>query len=489
MRKDVPPPGPESSKARVLLVEDDEALRAILEDELAEEGLAIRAVGSAEQALELLGREDVDLVVSDIRLPELDGLQLLRRTRKGPHPPSFLVITAFGTIDQAVSALKEGADDFLTKPLDLDHLSVRVARILENRRLRTEIRRYRDALGRNDFHGTVGRSQVMRDLFGQLQRIGRGRGPVLLQGESGVGKELAAKAIHAESDRSDGPFLAVNCAGVPASLLESEFFGHVKGAFSGAVADRSGLFQEAEGGTLLLDEIGEMPPELQAGLLRVLEGDEVRPVGSNRSVKVDVRVVAATNRDLTEALEQGHFRQDLFYRLETFRIQVPPLRDRNGDLELLAGHFIRRHTARLERDDCRASPAFLSALRAYGFPGNVRELENVVERAVTFCDGRTLQPRHLPPRVRAPGGAPTPTSPDGVAGERGPAGDLLAQVLADGSFPTLRELELRYVREVLEHTGGNKRRAAALLGIGRRTLYRKLDRPDGDRESRESPTS
>jgi two-component system, NtrC family, response regulator AtoC len=466
----------------VLVVEDDDALRALLEDELADSGLQVRAVPSAEDALEALDGEPVELVVSDLRLPGMDGFELLRRTRSLPDPPAFLVVTAFGSIDQAVEALKEGADDFLTKPLDLEHLSVRVARVLENRRLRSQVRRYREALGRDDFHGMVGRSAPVRELFTQLARVGRGRGPVLLEGESGVGKELAARAIHEESERSDGPFLAVNCAGVPESLLESEFFGHVKGAFSGATGTRSGLFQEAEGGTLLLDEIGEMPSALQATLLRVLQEQKVRPVGSDRPVEVDVRIVAATNRDLAQAMEAGEFRRDLFYRLETFRIHVPPLREREGDVDLLVRHFIQRHAVRLDRDPPRPSTLFLERLRRYAFPGNVRELENVVERAVTFCEGGTLEPRHLPARLAEDpaedegdgvGGPPEPT------GGPGRAGDPLPTLLEGRGLPTMDELEGRYIRLVLEHTGGNKRRAAALLGMSRRTLYRKLER-NGD---------
>jgi two-component system, NtrC family, response regulator AtoC len=468
----------------ILVVEDDQALRSLLEDHLTEDGLQVTALRTAEEALEFLESGRAELLVSDLRLPEMDGFELLRRTRQLADPPAFLVITAFGTIDQAVEALKEGADDFLTKPLDLEHLSVRVARILENRRLRTEVRRYREALGEEDFHGLIGRSPPMVSLFRELKRVGRGMGPVLLQGESGVGKELAARAIHRESRRSEGPFLAVNCAGVPENLLESEFFGHVKGAFSGATADRPGLFQEASGGTLLLDEVGEMPPSLQATLLRVLQEGTIRPVGSDRTLEVDVRVIAATNRDLEEALAGGQFRKDLFYRLETFRIHLPPLRDREGDVDLLVRHFVLRHAARLEREAPRASGPFLAALRRYPFPGNVRELENVVERAVTFCEGGVLEPRHLPTRVQAwregdrshlHGGGPGEAPPADGNGKDGP----LEELLSGGAIPTLRELEGAWVRHVLDHTGGNKRRAAALLGVSRRTLYRKLGSGEG----------
>jgi DNA-binding NtrC family response regulator len=452
------------ARDRVLVVEDDPDLRQLLVDELEDAGVDVTAVSTAEDGWATLTTHPVDLVISDLRLPDMSGLDLLRRTREADPQPAFLVVTAFGTIHQAVTCLKEGADDFLTKPLDLEHLSVRVARVLEQRRLRSELLRYREALGAPDFHGMIGRSPAMSRLFDELRRVARGHGPVLIQGKSGVGKELAARAIHAESDRATGPLVAVNCAGIPETLLETEFFGHTKGAFTGATRSRPGLFQEADGGTLLLDEIGEMPAGLQAKLLRVLEDGEVRPVGSDRNVSVNVRILAATNRDV-EA-DSGGLRRDLYYRLETFRITVPPLRERDGDIDLLTVAFIQRHAVRLGRPSPEPTPEALALLRAYPFPGNVRELENVVERAVTFCEGRQLESRHLPPRLqraRAPAAGPHPP-PNGD--ERLLRGDVL---------PSLRELGNRYVRLVLEKVEGNKRRAAALLGISRRTLYRRLE--------------
>lgn len=449
---------------RVLVVEDDPSLIDLLKDELEEGGLDVVTVGSAEEAWTALETRPVDLVISDLRLPGADGLELLRRVRAKDQPPAFMIVTGFGTIDQAVHCLKEGAEDFLTKPLDLDHLSVRVARVLENRRVRRELLRYREALGEPDFHGMIGRSPPMTRLFRELGRVAPGRGSVLIQGESGVGKELAARAIHTESDRSDGPFVAVNCAGIPESLLESEFFGHAEGAFTGATRSRGGLFQEADGGTLLLDEIAEMPPGVQAKLLRVLEDGEVRPVGSDRGSEVDVRILAATNYELSG--DSDGFRQDLFYRLETFRITVPPLREREGDIDLLAARFIRRHAVRLDRPAPELGSRARTILRAYPFPGNVRELENVVERAVTFCDGDVIEPRHLPARLTR--------DVEGTSGSIGPI-DLGNRLLAGDSLPPLRELGNRYVQYVLDRVDGNKRRAAALLGISRRTLYRRLD--------------
>ncbi len=455
----------ERDAGRVLLVEDDDALRSLLAEELEGEGLDVYAAESAEEALEVLKEVRIDLLVSDLRLPGADGMALLREVREFPDPPSFIVITAFGTIDQAVQCLKEGADDFLTKPLDLDHLSLRVARVLENRSLRSEVDRYRGMLEGDEFHGMVGRSLPMQKMFAEVKRIAKGHGPVLILGESGVGKELAARAVHAEGPRAKGPFLAVNCAGVPESLLESEFFGHVKGAFSGAAKSRGGLFQGAGGGTLLLDEIGEMPISLQAKFLRVLEEGEVRPVGSDHTVPVDVRVLASTNQDLELAMKEGRFRRDLFYRLETFHLTVPPLRERGDDLELLAVRFIQRHARRLGFHPPPSSSAFLKSLREYTFPGNVRELENMVERAVTFSEGREMDPGQVAERVGADDDLP----------EAPAETDLLPPLLEGDGLPTLKEVEDRYLGHVLETTGGNKRRAAALLGISRGTLYRRLD--------------
>jgi DNA-binding NtrC family response regulator len=394
---------------------------------------------------------------------------LLSRVRDLPLPPGFIVMTAFGSVPQAVEALKEGADDFLTKPLDLDHLMLCVRRTLETRRLRKDVQRYREALGSNDFHGITGRSTAMTGLFATLKQVARASGPVLIVGESGTGKDLVARAVHRESPRSGGPFIAVNCAAIPAELQESEFFGHAAGAFTGAGSARKGLFAEAEGGTLFLDEIGEMPIELQAKLLRILQDGQVRPVGANRETKVDVRIVAATNRNLEERVASGQFREDLYYRLETFGLSVPPLRERGEDLDLLVARFIDLLGAQMRRDVRGISNAALEALHAYPFPGNVRELRNAIERAIAFCAGSEITPGCLPERIRkAKESGPAPQ-----AGGRREA--LFAELSAvSGTLPTLDEMVNRYTSLVLERFGGNKRRAAQALGITRATLYRRL---------------
>ncbi|MGM0595176.1 MAG: sigma-54-dependent transcriptional regulator [Pseudomonadota bacterium] len=458
------------STPTVLIVEDDHGLRELIAEELEEAGYRIRQAASLAEAQQQLSAHPPVLVVSDLRLPDGEGLALLQHVRAmAPLPPAFIMITAFGTVEQAVEALKQGADDFLTKPLKLDHLGLAVERAIERRELKRQLSHYRRLLGDDDFHGLIGRSPVMRRLFEQIRRIAQASGPVLILGESGVGKELVAEALHRESDRRDGPFVALNCAGIPAELLESELFGHSAGAFSGAQRARKGLFAEAEGGTLLLDELGEMPAPMQAKLLRILQDGKLRPVGENRERAINVRIIAATNRDLDEEVEQGNFRADLYYRLETFALEVPPLRRRGDDIDLLSAHFIHRFADQAPHPIEGISLEAMERLRAYPFPGNVRELSNAIERAVVFCRGSEIELVDLPARIR---GNSTPL-PEASAGERAP------QLFDPTLPPPLKTVEQRYVHFVLNHTGGNKQQAARLLGIGRRTLYRYLEEGEG----------
>ncbi|RFF27988.1 MULTISPECIES: sigma-54 dependent transcriptional regulator [unclassified Wenzhouxiangella] len=451
--------------ARILVVEDDRSLAELLVEELETEGWTVDAQPSAEKALEIIDEFEPDLVVSDLQLPDMDGLALLERLRQRHAPPAVLMISAYGTVERAVAALQAGAENFLTKPLDMDHFVLSVQRLVNNRRLYEEVRRFRELLDGPSFHGMQGSSRVMRVLFDRVRQVARADGPVLITGESGTGKDLVARAIHAESPRVDKPFLAVNCAGIPADLMESEFFGHAEGAFTGADRARKGLFREAQGGTLFLDEIGEMPLSLQAKMLRALQDGQVRPVGAEREHQVDVRLVAATNQDLHERVQDGRFREDLYYRLEAFQLEVPPLRDRGEDLEMLAMQFVGRFAAARQRPARSISNEALMLIRDYAWPGNVRELSNAMERAVTFCEGREIEAEHLPERVRRAEGT-------GGAEQGGPLAALLDQ---GEMLPTLDELRRRYVQHVLEKVDGNKRRAAALLGVGRRTLYRWLD--------------
>ncbi|KGE02755.1 sigma-54-dependent transcriptional regulator [Pseudohaliea rubra] len=442
----------------VLLVEDDAELRKLLCEELEGEGLVPLPAADLAAAKALLAEQPVALVISDLRLPDGEGTALLPLLDRLTPRPAMLLITAFGTVRQAVDALRAGADDFLTKPLDFDHLQLTVRRLLAARARDRELDRYRELLAMPNFHGLYGSSEAMQGFFERLRRVARAQGPVLLLGESGTGKELAARAVHAESGRHDGPFLAVNCGAIPGELLESEFFGHLSGAFTGARSRRPGLLQEADGGTLFLDEIGEMPSALQAKLLRVLEDGSFRAVGSDQEQKVDVRIVAATHRDIEAAVAEGSFREDLYYRLETFALRLPPLRERGEDWLALTRFFLTRLRQETGSAVTGLSPAALDLLATYPFPGNVRELQNILERAVAFCDGRQLEPEHLPARVQERSAVPGPAP--------GAPWD---------DWPTLDTLQQRYLHRVLEHVAGNKQQAARILGVTRRTLYRWLE--------------
>lgn len=460
-----------SQTEHVLLVEDDSGLRELLQEELESEGYRVTACGDAEQGLQMLKTEQIDLLISDLRLPGKNGLSLLPSAQKADPPPAVLIITAFGSVQQAVESLKAGADDFLTKPLEMDHFLLTVTRLLENRRLRNEVRHYRSLLAVRQYNGIIGQSPAMLQLFDQISQIAQADGPVLVQGESGTGKELVARALHEQSPRKDKPYMMVNCGGIPGELMESEFFGHAAGAFTGARTQRAGLFQQADGGTLLLDELGEMPLALQAKLLRALQDGRIRPVGSDHEIQVDVRVVAATNRNLTQAVADGSFREDLFYRLETFALQIPPLRARGEDVQLLAEFFLTRFNARQQRAIKGFSDDALKALLSYNFPGNVRELQNAVERAATFCDTRMIEARHLPLRILE-----QPADADNL-----PLQDNTQPLITSldpgedpAGMPSLESVQRRYIHQVLKATQGNKRKAADILGITRRTLYRWL---------------
>src|SRR5690554_6234234 len=453
----------------IVLVEDDRDLRELLQEELEAEGYQVIACGDAEQGKQLLATQAVDLLISDLRLPGADGLSLLPSLASSDSPPAVLIITAFGSVQQAVKALQAGADDFLTKPLEMDHFLLTVSRLLDNRKLRHEVQHYRSLLAVEQFNGMIGQSPAMQQLFQQIRQIAAAEGPVLVQGESGTGKELVARALHDQSSRRDGPYMVVNCGGIPSELMESEFFGHAAGAFTGARSQRAGLFQQADGGSLLLDELGEMPLALQAKLLRVLQDGKVRPVGSDHEIQLDVRIIAATNRNLTEAVADGSFREDLFYRLETFGLQVPPLRARGDDILKLTEFFLTRFNARQKQSIKGFSDAALVLLQQYSFPGNIRELQNAVERAATFCDTVLIETRHLPQRIREQTDTPLLSANTAVIPQQP------NQPADADALPTLETVQRQYIHQVLATTDGNKRRAADILGITRRTLYRWIE--------------
>lgn len=458
----------------ILVIEDDMALAELIREELESAGWQVNLAHDFTSALKHLEHYQPTVIVTDMRLPDGNGLALVEHVRQSADNhagPGLVVITAFGSVKQAVTALHAGADDFLTKPLDMEHFLLTVSRVSEARQIKVELHQFRQLGKQQSFYGMFGQSEAMRNLFGQIKLIAQSQGPVLIEGESGTGKELVAKALHQESDRADGPFLAVNCAGIPSELLESEFFGHAAGAFTGASKKRKGLLQQTHGGSLLLDEIGEMPLSLQAKLLRALEDGSIRPVGQDTEEKVDVRILAATHRDLEQKVRDGSFREDLYYRLEAFRLSVPALRERDEDQTLLAQLFLRQLVSERGGQIKGFDDNAQAFIRHYDFPGNVRELHNVVERAVAFCNSDWIAPQHLPERLgkTVHEARPEPSEAD----TRGSfeQGDLLAGPV----LPSLPELQKRYVKMVLATVDGNKRRAAAILGIGRKTLYRWLE--------------
>jgi len=399
-------------------------------------------------------------------MPDLDGLDMLREIKAVTPSPHVITITAFGSIDTAIRAVKLGAFDYITKPFDVDQLILSVQKALDERALRSELARLRDEVQRSYRWGNIiGKSAAMQAMFALIRRLSGSSASVLVTGASGTGKELVAKSLHFNSPRREHPFVAVNCAAIPDTLLESELFGYKRGAFTDARSDRAGIFVEADGGTIFLDEIGELSPALQAKLLRVLQEGEIRPLGAPRSQKVDVRVIAATNKDLEENLATGAFRQDLFYRLNVIHIHLPALRDRADDILPLAEHFLAAGATKAGKDVRAFHESAKKALLGYGWPGNVRELENVVERAVALVEGPLVRIEDLPPLLS--------TVRDRRPAEAEADQDPYTAALARGL--TLAELERDYIMKVLAAEGGNKTRAAQRLGLDRKTLYRKLE--------------
>ncbi|WP_163990193.1 sigma-54-dependent transcriptional regulator [Pyxidicoccus caerfyrddinensis] len=447
---------------RVLVVEDEREMRAMLEKGLTRRGFTPVAMPSADEALAKLAAEDFDVVLTDLRMPGMDGLALCERIALNRPDIPVVVVTAFGSLETAVAAIRAGAYDFVTKPIDVDALVLVLERAVQHRALREEVRRLRQELGRRDDGGAlVGESLAMKQAYALIDRVADLDSTVLITGESGTGKEVAARAVHTRGRRKDGPFVALNCAAMPEALLESELFGHAKGAFTDAKAARTGLFVQAHGGTLFLDEVGELPLTLQPKLLRALQERVVRPVGGDTEVPFDARIVAATNRDLELAVEEGRFREDLYYRLNVIGIELPPLRARGNDVLALSQRFIEQFAARTGKRVEGLSPAAAQRLLGYGWPGNVRELQNCIERAVALTSFEQLTVDDLPERVRnysQPKAVPENTDPSELV--------------------TLEELERRYIHRVLEAVGGSRTLAARVLGVDRKTLYRKLERDD-----------
>jgi len=443
---------------RLLCVDDDEDACELLAASLRQLGYQVEGTTSPPQALEMIVAKDYHAVISDLSMAEMDGLQLCERIlEKRPGIP-VIVVTGQGSMEAAIGAMRVGAYDFITKPVDPKLLGLSVARAVRTQHLQTEVVRLREALSETpDGLPLVGDSSAVRSVNDLIQRVAKSDASVLIVGETGTGKELVARALHRHSGR--GPFVAVNCAAVPPNLLESELFGHTRGAFTDAKSARRGLFQEAEGGTLFLDEVGEMPLEMQAKLLRALQERVVRPVGSDTEQSFDARIVTATHRDLDDDVSKGRFRQDLFYRINVVSIQVPPLRERGSDVLKLASAFLQKSADRTGQAVRHLSPPVAERLLAYDWPGNVRELENCVERAVALARFDELTLEDLPERVRS-------YRPDRFV----MTADDVEEIIS------LDELERRYIARALKLLNGNKARAAQLLGVDRRTLYRRLGR-------------
>jgi DNA-binding NtrC family response regulator len=441
-------------KKRILVVEDEEKLRRVVELQLASAGFDVDKAATAEDGLKLVDR--ADLVLSDLRLPQMDGLQFLGLIRRQNAQVPVIMMTAFGSVETAVESMKAGATDFVLKPFSLDHLMQVVHKALEVRALREENRALKEELGRRyEFDNIIGRSQPMQEIFATIERVAPTRATVLLAGESGVGKDLIARAIHFRSPRKDHPLVKINCSAIPENLMESELFGYEKGAFTGAQTSKPGKFEQADKGTVFLDEIGDVPAAIQVKLLRILQEREFERLGSNTTRHIDVRVIAATNQDLRAALEQGTFREDLYYRLNVVPLNIPPLRERKQDIPFLAGHFLKKLAPDAGSEVQSITEAGMEKLLAYHWPGNVRELENVVERSLVMCSGKVLDERdiHLENAPRPRVQSDSSFLPDGL---------------------TLDQYEQELIREALRRAGGNKSQAARLLGLTRNALRYRL---------------
>ena len=451
------------SRARVVVIDDEVNAAAALETLLREDGYDVYRAHDARSGLALLERMEADVVLTDLRMPGMDGLELLGRIKEIRPETMVILMTAFGTVKTAVKAMKMGAEDYLGKPIDVEELEVILQRALERKRLLEEARILRERVHQKyRFENLVGESPEMLSLFKTVQQVAPSSASVLLLGESGTGKELIAQALHQNSPRRDRPFIKVACAALPETLLESELFGHEKGSFTGAMYTRAGRFEMADGGTLFLDEIGDVTPTVQVKLLRFLEEREFERVGGNRTFKVDVRIVAATHRDLRTRLEEGTFREDLYYRLNVIELRIPPLRERTGDIPLLAHHFLRKYAELNGKAVREFDDEVLALLLRHPWPGNVRELENALERAVVLANEPTLAPAHFPTLRRAAAAARPASAPEKAS----------LGVAIPGS--TLEEIEKEAILRTLEAVGGSTSRAAALLQISARKIQYKL---------------
>ncbi len=447
---------PHGASGRILIVDDEASIRDGLVDVLNDEGYDASGVGNGADAISALGQSSYDVVVTDLRMPGADGLEVLRRVREISPQTLVLLITAYASVETAVEALRNGAHDYILKPLIVEDVLSKINRLFEYRRLAWETRMLRHEIAaRYELDQMVIRSPAMREIFALIQKVGPTNSTVLITGESGVGKEVVARALHATSSRRDKLFLPVNCGAIPENLLESELFGHARGAFTGATSAQEGLFQRARGGTIFLDEIGDLPAPVQVKLLRAIESREILALGTSTPTMTDVRIIAATNRDLQQAVRDNRFREDLFYRLNVVGIEVPPLRQQREAIPALVEHLIRRHNAELKKNYKGVDNTTMRILMAHNWPGNIRELDNIIERAMILGNGEWITPADLPPAIQQDcGGLPS---------------------IADNLKEAIRAYEKIHIATVLRRVSGDKRKAAALLGLGLSSLYRKIE--------------
>ena len=443
---------------KILVVDDEESMCDFLSIMLKKQGYQITTALSAKEGLKKLAKEAYEVVISDLKMKEMNGLELIDEINKKETVPTVIIMTAFATIESAIEALKKGAFDYIIKPFKVDEIKLAVARALEQRKIRTENVYLKKQLKKKEGFGEIiGKSEILMEVLSQVRKIADSDSTVLLTGESGTGKELVARAIHQQSYRSEKPFITVNCGALPEGLLESELFGHIKGSFTGAIKDKDGLFKVASEGVFFLDEVGEMSPRIQVKLLRVLQEKEIVPVGGTSPIKVDIRLIAATNADLENEVSMGRFHKDLFYRLNVIPINIPPLRERKEDIPLLIDYFLKRYGQEPDGQEKKISAEAKKILCNHNWPGNIRELENILERAVTLQDDNTIVEKDLPEKI--------------IKGQ----GRVLAKT-KELENPTLETIEKAYIFWILRESGWQKQRAAEILGIDPSTLYRKIEK-------------
>jgi DNA-binding NtrC family response regulator len=449
--------------ARILIIDDDPAMVSVISEICHERGHQTVAFNSGQKGIESLTTHAPQLVITDLKMDKVGGLEILKECREVLPQTPVILITAYAKVDTALEAMKLGAYDYITKPFKVDELQLTIQRALDHQSDRREIRNLRQIVKEKyRFENIIGTSEKMQEVYNLIAKVADTDSTILIQGESGTGKELVARALHFNSVRQHQPFVAINCSALPENLLESELFGHKKGAFTGAVQDKMGLFEEAEMGTIFLDEVNSMALSLQTKLLRVLQERQIRRVGDTKSVPINVRVLAATNEPLLDKTKNGNFREDLYYRLCVIPIEMPALRERVDDIPLLVSHFLQKNAGQTGTETKKIDQKAIDSLQAYRWPGNVRELENAVERACALCDEGTIQPHDLPPQVLRQGGAPIPSGTSSL-----PVGRTLDDYI--------RDQERAFIDETIKYNGGNREKAAKMLGISMATLYRKLE--------------